>query len=70
MPNVKSTISFHNQHVLNKSKTTLPPENCNCRKRIECPVDGKCQSNSIMYKAKVSLIDDGTFKEYIGIIVE
>ena len=38
--NIKSIIKSHNKKLINTSlKNTLP---CNCRKKHNCPLDGKC----------------------------
>ncbi len=67
MPNIKSSISRHNNQILSKHK--IPPsslqQNCNCRKRTDCPLNNNCLSNSIVYKAEVKS-SDGEIKEYIG----
>ena len=41
--NMKSTISSHNEHVLsNLNSPTQQSDTCNCRKKTECPLEGKC----------------------------
>ena len=66
MPNVKSTISRHNNHILAKSATNSPSRNCNCRNNNECPLQGNCLATSIVYKAQITSPSDGRTKEYIG----
>ena len=51
--NVASIIKSHNKKLINTSiKNTLP---CNCRKKYECPLDGKCRAENIVYKCVASL---------------
>ena len=66
MPNVKSAISRHNNQMLSKTKTTPETENCNCQKPSECPLNKKCLSSNIVYKAVVTSAGEGETKEYIG----
>ena len=41
------------------------PKKCNCRKKKDCPLRGKCLSTQIVYKATVTT-EDGS-KQYIGL---
>ena len=66
MPNVKSAISRHNNQMLSKTKITPETENCNCQKPSECPLNKKCLSSNIVYKAVVTSAGEGETKEYIG----
>ena len=66
MPNVKNVISRHSRKILGRSEATKPATSCNCRNQDECPLDNKCQAESIIYKAVVTSLDDGLKKEYIG----
>ena len=60
LPNVKSALQRHNHKVLRTEKSVAL---CNCRKRA-CPVDGKCLTKGVVYKATVSTSNE--VKEYIG----
>ena len=45
-------MKSHNKKLINTSiKNTLP---CNCRKKYECPLDGKCRAENIVYKCVAS----------------
>ncbi len=66
MPNVKTVISNHNRHLLEKRNEPSTDKNCNCRARNECPLNGKCLTKSIVYKAEITATDVGETKEYIG----
>ena len=51
--NVASIIKSHNKKLINTPiKNTVP---CNCRKKHECPLDGKCRAENIVYKCIASL---------------
>ena len=40
---------------------------CNCRAKIECPLNGLCLSKNIVYQAEVTALDNNELKHYIGI---
>ena len=52
MPNVKTIISTHNKKILSQDTATPGPtqqeeRTCNCQKKPECPLEGKClQANA------------------------
>ena len=50
--NMKSIITDHNKSILNPSKQSQ--EGCNCRNKNNCPLDGKCLSENIIYKATLN----------------
>ena len=52
MNNMSSVISAHNAKVLNDDPPTQ--DKCNCRKPDECPLNGNCLAESVIYKAAVS----------------
>ena len=52
MPNVGSIIKSHNKKLTNaENKQT---KHCNCRKKQECLLEGKCRSEDIIYKCVVT----------------
>ena len=53
MENIKSVINNHNMKVLNN--TVEIEESCNCRKKNNCPLDGKCLTPNIIYEAQIAL---------------
>ena len=61
--NISSKISSNNRRIINP-----PPTNygCNCRNRSNCPLDNKCLTPSIVYRAIVSAINKPD-KNYFGI---
>ena len=53
MPNIKSAVNSHNRKILhppvnNQNKT------CNCIKKIDCPLQGKCLNENTLYQADIS----------------
>ena len=64
MPNMKSMINKQNTSRLNKSDNKVDAKQCNCRSDKNCPLNGKCCRNSVVYKA--FLKTDETEKFYYG----
>ena len=57
MPNIKSIISSHNKAVLSnfyQSQTQTNYKECNCRKKDQCPLHGKCLTQNVVYQATVT----------------
>ena len=59
-PNVKRIFTAHNAKVTANNKTQAQDQKkaktkeCNCRKKQECPLNGKCQQEALIYKATAS----------------
>ena len=51
-PNVGSIIKSHNKKLTNAEKQQT--KHCNCRKKQECQLEGKCRSEDIIYKCVVT----------------
>ncbi len=71
LPNVKDIISAHNKKILRDADATPRTSGCNCRNKNECPLDGHCLADNIIYKAVVSTKKDGSDEDienfsYIG----
>ena len=50
--NISQIISNHNMSILNsRTENCLP---CNCQKKEECPLDGKCRSKDVIYECVAS----------------
>ena len=64
MQNIKSTISSHNHKLL--SDPPAASDQCNCQNVNQCPLNGKCLAESIVYKAEIRSQHDGLVKTYIG----
>ena len=49
-------IKSHNKKLINKNKRN--PPTCNCQKKAECPLNGKCTAENIVYSARVTINED------------
>ena len=59
-----SIIKRHNRKIIgNNFKNT--EEGCNCRDKNKCPLENKCLSTSLVYKACLSIDEDTGNKNYI-----
>ena len=50
-------ISSHNKKVTNSDNETNT-KTCNCMNKSNCPLDNKCLTNKIVYRAEVKTNDD------------
>ena len=64
MGNMTNVIRRHSSKI-QKPTATTPEKKCNCRKKDDCPLDGACLTNNLVYKAVVTAAGHGN-KEYIG----
>ena len=62
-PNVKNLIKQHNTSIM-KSNPETNKRACNCRTKDNCPLDGKCLSECIVYEATV--LSTNQTKVYFG----
>ena len=69
MENVGNIIKKHNRVILN-SKPTISEDGCNCREKTRYPLENKCLTTSIIYKAIVTSDSENSGKSYIGITEE
>ena len=70
MPNLKSVIDMHNKSTLAKEQnesSTPKSSNCNCRKKDDCPLEGKCLTESVIYQATVIRSDTTKQETYVGL---
>ena len=69
MPNMKQILTMHNSKVANQQENQ-PPPGCNCRRGVDnCPLDGACLTEGVVYKAKVTRRDNGKQEFYTGVTV-
>ncbi|MCP3851699.1 MAG: hypothetical protein GY694_15895, partial [Gammaproteobacteria bacterium] len=61
--NMASIIATHNKGILQTPKTD--EKTCNCRKKAQCPLNGNCRVESVIYKAKI-VAGNNVEKNYIG----
>ena len=66
--NLSRKISGHYAKILkpNHNNTQVPPKECNCRKKYDCPVQGKCLPEGVIYQDTVNR-EDGIVDTYIGL---
>ena len=60
---MSSFMSFHNKELLNSRTGDIKP--CHCRNKDECPLNGQCLAQDIVYKCIVS-ISINPDKIYLG----
>ena len=68
LKNVKSVIANHNNKILTQKPMPPTPSEkmCNCRNFNLCPLENKCLTKSIVYKASVTEENSNDTKVYIG----
>ena len=68
MANMDQVISAHNKYILAKQKPQPAMQNnCNCRMQSQCPLEGKCLTDNIVYQATVTRHDNHKEDSYIGL---
>ena len=68
--NVEQTISNNNHRLLqlHRMKDSTQESNlCNCRQKNSCPLDGKCLTKCVLYKATVTETTSNNQETYIGL---
>ena len=64
MPNIKNIIDGQNKKLCQNNADAVLNE-CNCRVKNQCPLQGKCLAKSIIYQAKVTA--NGSTETYVGL---
>ena len=70
LPNVKQTISNNNHRLLQllrMKESAQVSKLCNCRHKNSCPLDGKCLTKCVVYKATVTETTSNNQETYIGL---
>ena len=66
-----AVIRWHNNTILANKQPALTDDNstktCNCRKKADCPLNRKCLTQCVVYKATVNTTNENDEKEYIGL---
>ena len=65
MPNMARIIKSHNTKILNPLPTSQVTRTCNCRKPENCPLNGNCLAEAVIYKATVTAPNKQPM-QYIG----
>lgn len=66
MPNMASMIKQNNRKLLKKEEATDASPACNCRSPSDCPLEGNCIQESVVYNAKVT-VEGKEVGDYIGV---
>lgn len=67
MPNVKQIVDAHNKKKLNNTSIQQSSaRSCNCRATADCPLQGNCLAEGIVYQATVTS-DNNQEQTYIGL---
>ena len=67
MRNMSSIISGHNRYVLQEETDVGQQRRCNCPKKTECPLSGKCLDSNIVYEGEVINHTDNLIRPYVGL---
>ena len=70
LPNVKQTISNNKHRLLQlhrMKESTQGSKLCNCRQKNSCPLDGKCLTKCVVFKATVTETTSNNQETYIGL---
>ena len=55
MPNIKTEIHKHNESTLEKAQQKHPDTQlCNCTNKKQCPLNGQCLIETIVYQANIT----------------
>ena len=70
MPNMKTIISSRNKKLLSdcnqsRNSTQTLDKECNCRKKDQCPLEGKCLTSNVVYQATVTT--ETSTHSYVGL---
>ena len=70
MSNIRSIITSHNTRIIRRSQSqNINTDNCNCRNKHACPLQNKCMSKNIVYKATVITNNTQDTKYYVYIYI-
>ena len=68
MPNMAQAVAQHNVQVLKEDQGAVQQPGCNCRGGpAVCPVQGRCQTKSVVYRATVTDTGSGQVETYTGV---
>ena len=73
MPNMKTIISSRNKKLLSdcnqsRNSTQTLDKECNCRKKDQCPLEGKCLTSNVVYQATVTT--ETSTHSYVGLATD
>ena len=65
MPNFATHIKSHNQKII-KANETVQNKKCNCRNKDQCPLQGNCLIENIVYRANITTTNKKHESNYVG----
>ena len=65
MENIAQIIKKHNQRISSRKGKPIP--SCNCKNKEECPMNGKCHVQNVVYKCTVSATTNFPKRVYLGV---
>ena len=66
MPSMKNTIDAHNKSIIN-NQVKPPPKTCNCRRKEQCPMNGRCKEECLVYQAVITTKNSDETETYVGL---
>ena len=69
MSNIKQAINSHNNTIITQNNIKAADINvkqCNCRRKDDCPLEGKCLTSAIVYQATITTSTEAP-ETYIGL---
>ena len=67
MPNIKNIINTHNKKIIKPPKDNIT-RSCNCIRKHQCPLNEKCLTNNVLYKASITPNEENSkTKIYYGV---
>ena len=68
MPNMASAVAMHNKKLLQEDQQDADLPGCNCQVGpAVCPVQGRCLTKSVIYRATVTETASGQVETYTGV---
>ena len=66
LPNLGNIIAKHNAKLLKEPAELQPQDsNCNCNNKDECPLDGQCQTDKVIYQSTIKTVEKT--ENYVGL---
>ena len=67
MPDRKHKVNTHNKKIINPPKDNIT-RTCNCIRKHQCPINEKCLTNNVLYKASITPNEENSkTKIYYGV---
>ena len=69
MPNIKNIINTHSKKIINPPKDNIR-RTCNCIRKHQCPLNEKCLTNNVLYKASITPNEENSKTKFIMVLVK